>query len=48
MLHAYLNASILNNDDSLEVPCYKLFKAEHQSTTKRGDVIYCRNSQGLI
>ena len=31
----YLNASISNNDDSLEVPGYNLFRADHPSITKR-------------
>ena len=41
----YLNASISNDDDSLEVCGYNLFRADHPSNTKRGGVcIYYRNS----
>ena len=44
----YLNASISNDDDSLEVPGYNLFRADHPSNTKRGGVcIYYRNSLAL-
>ena len=44
----YLNASISNDDDSLEVPGYNLFKADHPSNTKRGGpCIYYRNSFAL-
>ena len=44
----YLNASISNDDDSLEVPGYNLFRADHLSNTKRGGVcIYYRNSLPL-
>ena len=40
----YLKASISNDDDSLEVPGYNLFRADHSSNTKRGGVcIYYRN-----
>ena len=34
----YLNASISNDDDSLEVPSYNLFRTDHPSNTKRRDV----------
>ena len=38
------NASISNDDDSLEVPGYNLFRADYPSNTKRGGVcIYYRN-----
>ena len=44
----YLNTSISNDDDSLEVPGYNLFRADHPSNTKRGGVcIYYRNSLPL-
>ena len=44
----YLKASISNDDDSLEVPGYNLFRADHPSNTKRGGVcIYYRNSLPL-
>ena len=44
----YLNASISNDDDSLEVPGYNLFRADHPSNTKRGGVcIYYRNYRPL-
>ena len=44
----YLNASISNDDDSLKVPVYNLFRADHPSNTKRGGVcIYYRNSLPL-
>ena len=40
----YLNASISLDDDSLEVPGYKLFRADHPSNTKReSGSIYYRN-----
>ena len=40
-----LNASISNDDNSLEVPVYNLFRADHPSNTKRGGVcIFYRNS----
>ena len=43
-----LNSSILNYDDSLEIPAYDLFRADHPSNTKRGGVcIYYRNSLPL-
>ena len=48
LLETYLNASISNDDDSLEVPGYSLFRADHPSNTKRGGVcIYYRNSLPL-
>ena len=48
MMFAYLNASFSNDDDSLEVPGYNLFRADHPSNTKRGGVcIYYRNSLPL-
>ena len=40
MMFAYLNASFSNDDDSLEVPGYNLFRADHPSNTKRGGVRY--------
>ena len=44
----YLNASISNGDDSLEVPRFNLFRAAHPSNTKRrGVCIYYRNSLPL-
>ena len=44
----YLKASISNDDDSLEVPGYNLFRAKHPSNTKHGGVcIYYRNSLPL-
>ena len=44
----YLNASISNDDDSLEVPGYNLYRADHPSNTKRGGVcIYYENSLPL-
>ena len=44
----YLNASIPNDDVSLDVPGYNLFRADHPSNTKRGGVcIYYRNSLPL-
>ena len=44
----YLNASISNDDDSLEVPSYNLFRVDHPSNTKRGCVcIYYSNSLPL-
>ena len=43
----YLNTNI-SNDNSLEVPGYNLFRADHPSNTKRGGVcIYYRNSLPL-
>ena len=42
---AYLDSSISNADDNLEIPGYDLFRADHPSNTKRGSVcIYYRNS----
>ena len=44
----YLNASSSNDDDSLEVSSYNLFRADHPSNTKRGGVcIYYRISLPL-
>ena len=44
----YLNTSISNDDDNLEVPCYNLFRAEHRSNTKGWCVcIYYRYSLPL-
>ena len=44
----YLNSTVSNDDDSLEVPSYNLFRADHPSNTKRGRVcIYYRNSLPL-
>ena len=44
----FLNASISNDDDSLEVPGYNLFRADHPSNTKCGGIcIYYRNSHPL-
>ena len=49
MLFAYLaNASISNDDGSLEVPGCNLFRADHPSNTRRvGVCIYYRNSLPL-
>ena len=48
MSETYLNASISNDDDSLKVPGYNLFRADHPSNTKRGGVcIFYRNSLPL-
>ena len=45
---AYLDSSISNDDDNLEIPGYDLFRADHLSNTKRGGVcIYYRNSLPL-
>ena len=45
---AYLNSSISNDDGSLEVPGYNLFRGDQPSNTKRGGVcIYYRNSLPL-
>ena len=44
----YLNGSISNGDDSLEVPGCNFFRAGHPSNTKRrGVCIYYRNSLPL-
>ena len=44
----YLDSSISNDDDNLEIPGYDLFRADHPSNTKRGGVcIYYRNSLPL-
>ena len=44
----YLDSSISNNDDNLEIPGYDLYGADHPSNTKRGGVcIYYRNSLPL-
>ena len=44
----YLDSSISNDDDNLEIPGYDLFRADHPSNTKRGSVcIYHRNSLPL-
>ena len=41
----YLNASISNDDDSLDVSGHNLFRTDHPSNTNRGGVcIYYRNS----
>ena len=41
----YPNASISNDDDSLEVPGYNLYRADHPSNTKRGGIyIYYESS----
>ena len=41
----YLDSSISNDDDNLEIPGYDLFRADHPSNTKRGGVcIFYRNS----
>ena len=40
----YLDSSISNDDDNLEIPGYDLFRADHPSNTKRGGVfIYYGN-----
>ena len=38
LTETYLNTSISNDDDSLEVPGHNLFRADHPSNTKRGGV----------
>ena len=44
----YLDSSISNNDDNLEIPGYDLYRADHPANTKRGGVcIYHRNSLPL-
>ena len=44
----YLDSSISNDDDNLEIPGYDLFRADHPSSTKRSDVsIYYRSSLPL-
>ena len=44
----YLDSSISNDDDNLEIPGYDLFRADHPSNTKQGGVcIYYRNSLPL-
>ena len=44
----YINASISNDDDSLKVLGYNLFRADHPSNTERGGAcIYYRNSLPL-
>ena len=44
----YLDASISNDDDNLEIPGYHLLRADHPSNTKQGGVcIYYRNSLPL-
>ena len=41
----YLDSSIWNYDDNLEIPVYDLFRADHSSNIKGGDAcIYYRNS----
>ena len=43
-----LNANISNDDNSFKVPGNNLFRADHPSNTKQGDVcIYYRNSLRL-
>ena len=45
---SYLDSSISNDDDNLEIPGYDLYRADHPSDTKRGGVcIYYRNSLPL-
>ena len=44
----YLDSSISNDDDNLEIPAYDLFRAHHPSNTKRcGFCVYYRNSLPL-
>ena len=44
----YLDPSVSNDDDNLEILGYDLFRANHPSNTKRGGVcIYYRNSLPL-
>ena len=44
----YLDSSISNDDDNLEIPGYDLYRGDHSSNTKRGGVcIYYRNSLPL-
>ena len=45
---AYLDSSISNNDDNLEISGYDLFRTDHLSNTKRDGVcIYYRNALPL-
>ena len=43
LLETCHNSSIFNDDDSFEIPCYDLFRADHPSNTKQGNVCiyYC-------
>ena len=44
----YLDSSISNDDDNLEIPGYDLYRGDHSSNTKRGGFcIYYRNSLPL-
>ena len=43
----YLDSSISNDDDNLEIPGYDLFRADHPSNTKRGGVCIYYNSLPL-
>ena len=45
---AYLDSSISDDDDNLEILGYDLFRTDHPSNTKQGGVcIYHRNSLPL-
>ena len=37
----YLDSSISNDDNNLEIPGYDLFRADHAPNTKRGVVCIC-------
>ena len=47
-IRTYLDSSISNDDDNLNIPGYDLFRQDHLSNTERGGVcIYQRNSLPL-
>ena len=39
----YLNSSITQDDDSLQIPGYDLIRSDHPSNNKRGVAIYYKN-----
>ena len=44
MSETYLNSSITDDDDSLQIPGYDLIRSDYPSNSKRGDVtIYYKN-----
>ena len=44
MSETYLNSSITDDDDSLQIPGYDLIRSDYPSNNKRGDVtIYYKN-----
>ena len=44
----YLDSSMSNDDDNLEIPGYDLYRADRPSNTKRGGICICyRNSLPL-